>query len=778
MESNDDLGSGTRDVEGDDIEENAKYRKIGELLVDIPRALPKKAYSLVKNKGFPVYWDSDKIKTLHGESIALSIECPSEKHRNTKILHKLNKLHLLAAFAVLVVIAVWKYSSEDTFVRSDKLLIMNLSIGGVVGIVYVFFGTLFLARVIGTFQSKHHVWDRRRKRVCILATIDLVAGIVALSCFLASNSISIIHGCGWLLGSVRVLTIIRTAAFGVILANQMLLVVVAMPVQVLLKIADGLKIRQCIENSKAFQDVIHGVDLPFWVYFCIFAIVYLPYLILLVCTSLALTGPLGGAYCTSIYDTTCYPGADPTIDCHEWQYDCALSTASRALSITLSVYAVLVLMVYFGTLVYTFTVLRTLPYELYRTNHTELGFQLQTRLYTTVLFFISVLVLWMIDNASCNSAVILLLGYLPIEMSTSHLVWTSIAVRLPHYLTEEEFQAIRWDQSFVWQEKDVGESEAKKPSGTEKSTFCFETALKAFYYSYLVYDIEEVPDSSFNIETALQLHSLSDYRVIWHKELDAKCILAWCVESKKIVIAIRGTASKQNFLSDIKVWRSAHPPQRGHYWLGTMPMIHSGFEEFWYTSGLHDDVIHMLDDIILQGSGNERDAWSIWCYGHSLGGAAAKLATLDIQKHVSSQYSHHSFDVSCVTFGCPYVGNKAFASDYMENVNRSWDIFHPNDAVSTSGKMFSLYRRCSQICLVSRFGDVILNPSKLERATLHRFHTKSVTEHLLSTYAMSFKSIVDKYMAIGDETSTSGLRDLLESNDTIRSIIESIHQDM
>lgn len=757
-------------------------RRMFEHLIDIPQAVPKKAYSMVMNAGFPKYWDPKKIKTLHGNSVALSLECSNENYRSIKILHVLNRWHMLAAFALFVVIAVWKYDSDDSFITSNRLVILNLAVGGIIGVIYLVFGTLFVVRIVGTFQGKQSAWDHRRRRVCILAGIDLAAGVVALGCFLASNSVSLVNGCGWFLGQVRVLTVIRSLAFGVILANQAVLGLVAMPVQLLLKITTTLRMRWIIKKLDSFENIMHGIDLPLWIYVCLFSIVLAPFLILVVFIALTLTGPLGGNYCTSIYDTRCYPGADLNTDCHQWEYTCDLPSTARGLAIGLAVYALVVLLSYFATLMYTLIFLKTLPYELYRTNHTELGFQLQTRSYTTILFFFSVLVLWMIDNASCNSAVMLLLGYLPIEMCTSHLVWTSIAVRLPHYLTEEEYQAMKWDQSFVWQEKHVEEAEEIKPEGSQKATFCFESALKAFYYSYLVYDIEEVPDSPFSIDMALQLHSLTNYKLLWHKELDAKCILAWCEKSKTIVIAFRGTASKKNILSDIKVWRSNHPPSRGHYWLRTMPLIHSGFDEFWYKSGLHDDVLQNLDEIMSADGMNKAGdpsgpgQWRISCYGHSLGGAAAKLATLDIQNHFESQYAKDAFNVSCITFGCPYVGNKAFAREYLDKVTSSWDIFHPNDAVSTSGKMFFMYSRCSQICLVSRFGDLILNPSKLERATLHRFHTKSVTEHLLSTYAKSFNSIIDKYLAIDDETVTAGLEELLQVNEPIKSLVGLIRK--
>jgi hypothetical protein len=208
--------------------------------------------------------------------------------------------------------------------------------------------------------------------------------------------------------------------------------------------------------------------------------------------------------------------------------------------------------------------------------------------------------------------------------------------------------------------------------------------------------------------------------------------------------------------------------------MASQPLIHSGFAEFWYDSGLQTDVLALIDSIIDDGAKDQ--PWQVWCYGHSLGGAAAKLAALDIHHHLESQRTMDPsvFSVSCMTYGCPYVGNSSFVRDFENTIHRAWDLFHPNDAVSITGKWYIMYARCSQVCLISRFGDMVLNPSGLERLTLHPFGIKSVEEHLLGTYAKSLAAIIEKWALIegqSTEKHVDSWQNLLDSNPAMLDLV-------
>ncbi len=59
--------------------------------------------------------------------------------------------------------------------------------------------------------------------------------------------------------------------------------------------------------------------------------------------------------------------------------------------------------------------------------------------------------------------------------------------------------------------------------------------------------------------------------------------------------------------------------------------------------------------------------------GHSLGGALATLAAIDVRKAIPDA-AHLS--ISCYTFGAPRTGNHAFAREYDDLVPDTWGIIN------------------------------------------------------------------------------------------------------
>lgn len=76
------------------------------------------------------------------------------------------------------------------------------------------------------------------------------------------------------------------------------------------------------------------------------------------------------------------------------------------------------------------------------------------------------------------------------------------------------------------------------------------------------------------LRTAMGHFGLTDLETFWDRQLDTKALLGW--NAQTVVLAFRGTASMRNACSDMKVWRMAHEPIRGAFWLGTRPMVHTG----------------------------------------------------------------------------------------------------------------------------------------------------------------------------------------------------------
>ena len=70
--------------------------------------------------------------------------------------------------------------------------------------------------------------------------------------------------------------------------------------------------------------------------------------------------------------------------------------------------------------------------------------------------------------------------------------------------------------------------------------------------------------------------------------------------------------------------------------------------------------------------------------GHSLGGALATLAALEIRMAIPD---HTKLDISCYTFGAPRTGNHAFAREYNKAVPDTWGVI--NDQVFNPSVIFT-----------------------------------------------------------------------------------------
>ena len=87
-----------------------------------------------------------------------------------------------------------------------------------------------------------------------------------------------------------------------------------------------------------------------------------------------------------------------------------------------------------------------------------------------------------------------------------------------------------WLQEFGWTEEEKASKMALRGDINGfvqrdlqgEPMFCFGTAVKLFYWSHLVYDIDETGSKRFSIDTALGLYGLTKYEVMWEKAEDTK----------------------------------------------------------------------------------------------------------------------------------------------------------------------------------------------------------------------------------------------------------------
>ncbi|GAB4427461.1 MAG: hypothetical protein Kow0031_07490 [Anaerolineae bacterium] len=131
------------------------------------------------------------------------------------------------------------------------------------------------------------------------------------------------------------------------------------------------------------------------------------------------------------------------------------------------------------------------------------------------------------------------------------------------------------------------------------------------------------------------------------------------------VIGFRGSeeTGAADWLTDLKFVLADYP-----YGPGKDPAIkvHMGFTQA-YTS---------VRDAVLNAAKNTKHKHIITT-GHSLGGALATLAAMDIKLNVPGK------EVSCYTLGSPKVGNPAFAAAYNKLVPDTHRIVNDADVVPT-----------------------------------------------------------------------------------------------
>jgi hypothetical protein len=332
---------------------------------------------------------------------------------------------------------------------------------------------------------------------------------------------------------------------------------------------------------------------------------------------------------------------------------------------------------------------------------------------------------------------------------------------------DEVLQA--WLQEFAWTERAMPSALAQRNAHlasseqlAKEAMFCMETAIKLFYFSWLAYrckdskgtpaDLETggVPGSSRlvvtpkencspanmttedlegdvhpqlegdiavigpNVSDALGLYGLTDWDIIIEPATDTKAILAW--GNGTIVLAFRGTFSATNARTDLKFLTVMHPPQRWHafstVWglrlLKTFVRVHGGFFAAWTAHGFSTRVLQKMREIMAQMDGTPR----ILITGHSLGGALATLAAIDIQRQ---------FQVppTVYTYGQPRVGNRAFALDYNELVPDHFSVIHDQDPV-TRIPAGMRYKRSGKRTRINLQGDIMVSPTFMEMQISNR----------------------------------------------------------
>lgn len=152
-----------------------------------------------------------------------------------------------------------------------------------------------------------------------------------------------------------------------------------------------------------------------------------------------------------------------------------------------------------------------------------------------------------------------------------------------------------------------------------------------------------------------------------------------------------------------------------------LPQIHEGF----WTAYL--SIRGQLFSSIKQSF--ERWGYApVYATGHSLGGALACLAALDLN-------INFGLPVVVYNFGTPRIGNFAFSTMYNAHVPATFRVVVDGDIIPGMPKLLGMYRHAGVEVLIDAesTGNLIVRPSVVESSLIMRNRT-SATNHSLTTY--------------------------------------------
>ena len=152
------------------------------------------------------------------------------------------------------------------------------------------------------------------------------------------------------------------------------------------------------------------------------------------------------------------------------------------------------------------------------------------------------------------------------------------------------------------------------------------------------------------------LRETSDGRVVFflnNKRTDLQVGISVNDTQKRIIVVFRGSASLKNYRYNLSVCKKR---------LEGDIKVHSVF----YNQLHHDGSIDFINDK-LKRLVNIHPTYTVYCTGHSLGGAVATLYGWKLVKHIIP-----TSNVIVVSFGSPRLGNKAFQQDFESLQN----LFH------------------------------------------------------------------------------------------------------
>ncbi len=286
-------------------------------------------------------------------------------------------------------------------------------------------------------------------------------------------------------------------------------------------------------------------------------------------------------------------------------------------------------------------------------------------------------------------------------------------------------------QEFAWTRADTPaalDRRAKAAGGgacahlADEPLFCVETALEACWFALLAYEdaaepLPGVPDKDKTLPVVMHLLQL-DSMVAFHEHDTAMhAIVAW--SPQRLIVAFRGTAEPANMMADMQMCLTASPALKlggseadaavsapGRLF-GNRPAVHRGFMHTWTHARINQRIVSFLAERVRQATAAAGAPPHVLLCGHSLGGALATLAAMDLRDACGDALPPSHLTV--ITFGCPRVGSAALARFYDAAVCPShWNVVNQHDVITHGGRLFGLYKHVGKRILINPRGDMIV----------------------------------------------------------------------
>lgn len=271
--------------------------------------------------------------------------------------------------------------------------------------------------------------------------------------------------------------------------------------------------------------------------------------------------------------------------------------------------------------------------------------------------------------------------------------------------------------------------------------FVMQTNIELFNLAWFVYYQGTPKEKKLNID--YQSLPMQISKSFFDQQTDTRAFISESVD--RIIIAFKGTSSRQNFLTDLKV---AHSPLSQIVRLTVAPSgeeseistrvdsvitgkefrrarVHAGFATAYNT--IRPDLIVQVDALL------KKKNRPIFLTGHSLGGALATISSIDISLSLDVPGTR----ILVSTFGSPRVGNQAFRNVYNAQVPMNWRLVAGGDIISRLPKVG--YAHVGRRVVLTSAGDLFIDPNALDTMFWHTPQA-SFLHHRKWWYLLSLKS--------------------------------------